>query len=140
MHPDSNSQAIEYRRQLLSPDFDGFESYFGCPVPPELRQFYELKERLLAGPLYATIRAGDRTVRYDLIQYALPMTSSNWTSCYGTEYFPFAVDVDGFSLLIKPALARSPVFVDSSLQQTTPDVDSPGFTLWEIVDSLGPRD
>jgi hypothetical protein len=127
----------EYHRQLLAPDFDGFEAYFGCPVSPELRQFYDLGERLLAGVLSAAIRTDGGTVRFDLIQYAQPMTRSNWTCRYGTEYFRFAVDTDGYPLLIKPTLARSPVFADWADCRPAPDIEALAFTLWEIVGTLG---
>jgi hypothetical protein len=136
MNPNITSSVSEYRRQLLAPDFDGFEAYFGCPALPELRQFYELKERLLAGVLYATINTEEGIVRFDLIQCAQPMTHMNWTARYGREFFRFATNTDGYPLLIKPALSRSPVFADWGNGQTTPDIEQLGFTLSEIVGSL----
>jgi hypothetical protein len=80
----------ESRRKLLTPDFDGFEMYYGCPVPPELRQFYDLKERLLAGVLYATCATSSGPVRFDLIQYAEPMNRENWSRRCGSPPTPMA--------------------------------------------------
>ena len=136
MHSHSNPSVNEYHQQLLAPDFDGFEAYFGCPAPPELRQFYALKERLLIGVLYATITTEEGSVRFDLIQNAKPMTRMNWIERYGREFFQFATDTDGYALLIKPALSRSPVFADWGVSQPVPDIEQLDFALWEIVGTL----
>jgi hypothetical protein len=136
MNPNVTPWVTEYHRQLLAPDFDGFEAYFGYPTLPELRQFYELRERLLAGVLYATIRRDEGTVRIDLIQYAQPMNLKNWTDRYGREFFRFATSTDGYPLLIKPALSRSPVFADWSDGLPVPDIEQLDFALWEIVGTL----
>ena len=127
----------ESRRKLLAPDFDGFEAYYGCAVPPELRQFYALKERLLAGVLYATRATSTGPVRFDLIQYAEPINGENWAGRYGREYFRFATNTDGYGLLINPALARSPVFADWGDGRPIPDIEELGFTLAEVVATLG---
>jgi hypothetical protein len=127
----------ESRRKLLTPDFDGFEMYYGCPVPPELRQFYDLKERLLAGVLYATCATSSGPVRFDLIQYAEPMNRENWSRRCGREFFRFATNTDGYGLLIKPALARSPVFADWGDGRPASDIEELDFTLGGVVATLG---
>src|SRR5262245_29450526 len=123
MDPKVALHVNEYRRRLLAPDFDGFEAYFGCAVPPELRQFYELGERLLGGVLYATVRNAEGSVLVDLIQYAAPLNSDNWTRRYGREYFQFATNTDGYPLLIKPSSISSPVFADWGDRQPSPDIE-----------------
>lgn len=127
----------EFRRKVLAPDFGGFEAYYGCPVPPELRQFYGLGERLLAGVLYATCRADTSPARFDLIQYPEPMNAETWAGRYGREFYRFATNTDGYPLLVKPALARSPVFADWGYARPIPDIEELEFTLAEVVGTLG---
>jgi hypothetical protein len=132
----------EFRRRLLTPDFDGFEAHYGCSVPSELRQFYDLKERLLAGVLYATHARNTGTVRYALIQYAEPMDRANWADRnwadrYGREFFRFATDVDGYGLLSNPVLAQSPVLADWGDGRLDRDIEALDFTLADIVATLG---
>ena len=103
-------------------------------MPLELRQFYNLKERLLDGALYVTLVNDVVPVRFDMIQYAEPMDCDNW-SRYGREFFRFATNTDGYGLLINPALARSPVYQDYS-DVSNLDIEALHFTLAEVVSTL----
>lgn len=122
---------------MLAPDHDGFEAFYGCPVPSELRRFYDLKERLLAGVLYASARIGNEYTRFEFIQYPAPMDSTNWKARYGRDFFRFATNTDGYPLLIRPELSESPVFVDFQDHMPTPDIEALPFTLEDVVGTIG---
>lgn len=136
MHRNIDNTLTENRRRVLAPDYDGFEAFYGCPVPSELRRFYDLKERLLAGILYATVRIDNEYARFDFIQYPAPMDCTNWKKRYGRDFFQFATNTDGYPLLIRPELFESPVFADFQDYMPTPYIEELPFTLEDIVGTM----
>jgi hypothetical protein len=125
----------KYIDEMLHPDWDGFRRFYGCEPPESLIGIYEKGEWLFSGPFMVNYRFEENISEIEFVQYFMPINENTWGGKYGKEYFQFAVNVDGYPLLINPDKNNSVIYTDWETDNMI-DIEEIRIKLKELVETI----
>jgi hypothetical protein len=125
----------KYINEMLHPDWDGFRKFYGCEPPESLMGIYEKGVWLFSGPFMVDYKYEGKISEIEFIQYFMPINENTWDGKYGKEYFQFAVNVDGYPLLINPDKNNSVIYTDWETDNMI-DIEEIRIKLKELVETI----